>query len=463
MFVDCFASRAVVFAALLLVFPPSPLLHAADWAPARAPLRTRWAKEVSPTNVLPEYPRPQLVRSQWQSLNGLWDLAIVDGELATPPEKFDKQILVPFPVESALSGVMQKASHVWYRRSFEIPANWHDKRVLLHFGAVDWQATVWVNGHELGTHRGGYDAFSFDVTDALKPTGPQELVVRVFDPTSAGGQPRGKQSTSPSGFNYTQSTGIWQTVWIEPVSPPHVDRLDLAPDLDASALRLTVAGAGTAATATRSKRSSASSRNEVARGRGRIGSEITVAIPQAKPWSPDEPFFYGLEVVVSRDGRVVDRVESYFGLRKVGLVRDESGRQQIALNGKPMFLAAPLDQGFWPDGLYTAPTDDALRYDIEVTKQLGFNATRKHVKIEPDRWYYWCDKLGLLVWQDMPSGDNNTPEAQTAIRSRADADDRRPQKPSLDHPLDLVQRRLGPVRHRAADPADHRSSIRRGW
>jgi hypothetical protein len=405
-----FASRNA-WISLLLVCTLAGLARAEDWKPARGPLRTRWAKEVSPDRALPEYPRPQLVRSQWQNLNGLWDLAIVDAELAASPENFDKKILVPFPVESSLSGVMQKVSHVWYRRSFEVPANWHDKRVLLHFGAVDWQATVSVNGHELGTHKGGYDAFSFDVTDALKPTGPQEIVVRVFDPTSAGGQPRGKQVDQPGGCNYTQSTGIWQTVWIEPVSPPHVDRLDLVPDFDASALRATVAGVGTAEDDKVEVIVSAE-RNEVARASGKIGAEIKVAIPQAKPWSPDDPFLYGVEVVVSRDGRVVDRVESYFGLRKVGLVKDESGRQQIAINGKPLFLAAPLDQGFWPDGLYTAPTDDALRYDIEVTKQLGFNATRKHVKVEPDRWYYWCDKLGLLVWQDMPSGDNNSPEAK---------------------------------------------------
>jgi beta-galactosidase/beta-glucuronidase len=242
MFVRRLASRA---ASLLLVCSLTTLARSADWAPAAGPLLTRWAKDVSPTHVHPEYPRPQLVRSQWQSLNGLWDLAIVDGRQAAPPENFSKQILVPFPVESALSGGMQKVSHVWYRRTFEIPANWHDKRVLLHFGAVDWQATVWVNGHELGTHSGGYDAFSFDVTDALKPGGPQQLTVRVFDPTSAGGQPRGKQVDKPEGCMYTQSTGIWQTVWIEPVSPPHVEHLDLTPDFDASALRLTVAGAGT--------------------------------------------------------------------------------------------------------------------------------------------------------------------------------------------------------------------------
>jgi Glycosyl hydrolases family 2, sugar binding domain/Glycosyl hydrolases family 2, TIM barrel domain/Glycosyl hydrolases family 2/Domain of Unknown Function (DUF1080) len=387
------------------------LARSAEWAPAKAPLMTRWAKEVSPKNVHAEYPRPQLVRSQWQSLNGLWDLAIVDGLQKEPPTKYGEQILVPFPVESALSGVMQQVSHVWYRREFEVPAAWHDKRVLLHFGAVDWEAAVSVNGRELGVHRGGYDGFSFDVTDALKPSGPQELVVRVFDPTSAGSQPRGKQVDQPGGCFYTQSTGIWQTVWLEPVSVPHVERLDLLPDWDASALRLTVVGAGTGNDETVEAIVS-EGRNEVARQSGKVGAELTVAIPKAKAWSPDEPFLYDLEVVVSRAGRVIDRVESYFGLRKIALLPNGQGHQQIALNGKPLFMAAPLDQGFWPDGLYTAPTDDALRYDIEMTKKFGFNATRKHVKVEPDRWYYWCDKLGLLVWQDMPSADNKTPESQ---------------------------------------------------
>ena len=264
--------------------------RSAEWKPAEGPLLTRWAKDVSPSNVHPEYPRPQLVRPQWQNLNGLWELAIVDEPQKTPPKTFDKQILVPFPVESALSGVMDIVSHVWYRRSFEVPANWHDKRVLLNFGAVDWEATVWVNGQQLGTHRGGYDSFSFDVTDALKPSGPQELMVRVFDPTSSGSQPRGKQTDHPGGIYYTPTTGIWQTVWLEPVSPPHVEHLELVPDVDASALRLTVAGSGTAEGDTVEAIVS-EGRNEVARARAKSARSSRSQFPRPKAGPPTIRFF----------------------------------------------------------------------------------------------------------------------------------------------------------------------------
>ncbi len=393
------------------------LAGGADWQPAKGPLATRWAKDVSPDKALPEYPRPQLARSLWMNLNGLWQCEIVERAEPQPPANYRHQILVPFPVESALSGVMRRAKHVWYRRTFEIPVAWSQKRLLLHFGAVDWEATVWLNGRQLGTHRGGYDGFSFDATDALAPSGPQELVVRVFDPTSEGDQPRGKQVDQPGGIYYTPTSGIWQTVWLEPVSPQHIERLEMTPDLDASALRLTAVGAGTDSQ-DRIEVVLRDGNSEVARATGNVGEELRLAIPNAQRWTPARPFLYDVEVVLSRDGKVSDRVQSYFGMRKIELGPDENGRQRIMLNGQPLFLVGPLDQGFWPDGLYTAPTDEALRYDIEITKRLGFNMTRKHVKVEPDRWYYWCDKLGLLVWQDMPSGDNKTARIAAAIRNR---------------------------------------------
>ena len=382
---------------------------AADWKVADGPLLTRWSKDVRPDNPLPEYPRPQLVRAEWQNLNGLWQLGFGQAGEAPPVGKaLDRQILVPYPVESALSGVMKHSDRLWYRRTFAVPQGWAGRRVLLHFGAVDWEATAWVNGKELGTHRGGYDGFSFDVTDALKPGGENELIVRAFDPTDKGTQPRGKQVTNPGGIFYTPTTGIWQTVWLEPVpkqasiarlkitADPATNQVDVAPEIlgDATGLSLDVAVLEGATLQTS------------------VGSadpkSCRVLLPNGtKPWTPETPVLYGLKVSLMRGGQVVDSVGSYFGLRKIEVARDDQGVNRIKLNGKPIFQVGPLDQGFWPDGLYTAPTDEALRYDVEVTKQLGFNMTRKHVKVEPDRWYYWCDRLGLLVWQDMPSGDKS--------------------------------------------------------
>jgi len=387
---------------------------AEDWKPAPGRLMTRWAKEVSPETVHPEYPRPQMVRPRWKNLNGLWQLTVAEPE-AKPPvgQELSKRILVPFPIESALSGVMRAAEWVWYRRTFEVPDEWSGQRVLLHFQAVDWQAEVFLNGEELGMHRGGYDAFTLDVTDALRSEGPQELIVRVFDPTSHGDQPRGKQVDNPGRIRYTPTTGIWQTVWIEPVPVVRIGRLILVPDLDASCLRLTVQGIGTAEDHA-VEAVVHLDEQEIAQADGRVGEEIAAAIPNDKLelWSPDEPTLYGLTVRLTHSGVTVDEVESYFGMRKVDLGKDERRHTRIRLNNEPLFLIGPLDQGFWPDGIYTAPTDEAMRYDVEVTKQLGFNATRKHVKVEPARWYYWCDKLGLLVLQDMPNGNNKTDESK---------------------------------------------------
>ncbi len=363
--------------------------RAADWQAADGPLKTRWAKEVSPSNVLPEYPRPQMVRKDWLNLNGVWDIKLGDGT--------DAKILVPFPIESALSGVMKHVDRLTYRRSFEVPKAWAGRRVLLHFGAVDWEAKVSLNGKELGVHRGGYDAFSFDITEALKGEGTQEISVEVFDPTNDGGQPRGKQKLIPKGIMYTPTTGIWQTVWLEPVAQTRIEALKIVPDVDGSCLRLTVDGTGSVEVV------ASDNGKEVAQASGNAGSELKLAIPNPKLWSPDSPQLYDLRVALKAGDKVVDEVTSYFGMRKIALGKDDKGVTRIMLNGKAVFQVGPLDQGFWPDGLYTAPTDAALRFDVAETKRLGFNCTRKHIKVEPDRWYYWCDKLGLLVWQDMPS------------------------------------------------------------
>ncbi|MDB4949035.1 MAG: beta-galactosidase/beta-glucuronidase [Gemmatimonadetes bacterium] len=388
--------------------PPPPAWHA-----AAGPLMTRWAAQVTPENVLPEYPRPQMVRPRWQSLNGLWQLAFVTDSAAPQPfgQTLPQQVLVPFPIESALSGVMKHADRIVYRRTFRANAA-AGERQLLHFGAVDWHARVFVNGRQVADHTGGYDAFTVDVTDALRGDGDQELVVAVFDPTDTFGQPRGKQVSNPEGIFYTPVTGIWQTVWLEPVPAASIDALRMTPDVAGKAVRLTVRGRGARPGQTVEAVATAGGR-EVGRATGAVGAEIRIPVPNPRLWGPDDPFLYDLRVTLrSADGAEVDHVDSYFGMRTVAIGRDARGFNRITLNGRPVFLLGPLDQGWWPDGLYTAPTDGALRSDIEMTKRLGYGMTRKHIKVEPARWYYWADRLGLPVWQDMPSGWNDTPAAR---------------------------------------------------
>lgn len=375
---------------------------AAEWSPAPGPLMTRWAADVRPDSVWPEYPRPQMVRSEWQNLNGLWDYAIT-ARGASKPESWQGQILVPFAVESALSGVkrsVQPDQRLWYRKTFTAPALPDGGRLLLHFGAVDWEAQVWLNGHELGTHRGGYDPFTFDVTDAIV-SGSNELVVAVWDPTNQGFQPRGKQVLQPRGIMYTAVTGIWQTVWLEPVPRQHIRSLVIVPDVDRRRVLVTV---NTSAPG-RVHVTALDGEREVGSGSAPAGQVAEVVIPSPKLWSPDSPHLYDLQIALSNGEREVDRVNSYCGMRKIEVRRDADGVNRLMLNGQFVFQFGPLDQGWWPDGLYTPASDEALKYDIVMTKKFGMNMARKHVKYEPARWYYWCDRLGLLVWQDMPSGD----------------------------------------------------------
>ena len=379
---------------------------ASAWKPVGDRIVTRWAGAVRPDKVLPEYPRPQLVRADWVNLNGLWDYAIVD-KAAGRPSVWDGKILVPFAAEAALSGVgkpvgAEKA--LWYRRTIDVPKKWRRGKVLLHFGAVDWESTVWVNGREAGTHRGGYDPFTFDITAALEPGKKQEVVLRVLDPTDEANSPiaRGKQVMRPHGIFYTSVTGIWQTVWIEPVSSTHMEKLKLTPDTEQETLTIEPMVKGDAVGATMTVTVSRG-QTVVASAEGPATAPAVVKIPQPELWSPASPVLYDVKAVLKKDGRVIDEVTSYAGMRKIALGKDDQGYLRLFLNNKPLFQLGPLDQGWWPDGLYTAPTDEALRYDLETIKALGLNMLRKHVKVEPDRLYYWCDKLGLLVWQDMPS------------------------------------------------------------
>lgn len=368
-----------------------------------AGLTTPWTEQVGPDNALPEYPRPQLVRERWQNLNGLWEYTAGGADYVAPPADGDygEQILVPYPPESALSGIERHDDQMWYRRTFDVPADWSGERVLLHFGAVDQTATVWVNGQRVATHEGGYTEFSADVTEALRAGGTQEIVVRAEDRNDTETFPVGKQRNDPGGILYTGASGIWQTVWLEPVPTAHVDKVDITPDLTSFAVTPRVSGNTDERVEVIVAEPGGA---EVASAAGAAGEELRVPVPDPHLWTPDDPYLYDLVVrVVDPGGATVDEARSYAGLRTIGTVSDGEGRPRIALNGQITFLHGPLDQGYWPDGVYTAPTDEALRFDLAETKELGFNFVRKHVKVEPARWYYWADKLGLLVWQDMPS------------------------------------------------------------
>jgi hypothetical protein len=409
-------------ALLLLALAVGGSAFAADWKPAAAPLMTKWGKQITADKTpWAEYPRPQLVRKEWANLNGLWDYAIT--KKGDPkPTKWDGKILVPFCAESALSGVGKHPTEndeLWYRRDVDA-SKWKGQRVLLHFEAVDWETTVWVNGKELGTHRGMHDPFTFDVTDALKD-GRGELVVRVWDPTDTGSQPLGKQIRNPHGIWYTPVTGIWQTVWMEPVVEDGIQRVEFDVELSGKVTARLVGGKPT-------------DTYTLAVSRGGKWLLSTAAIePASKPrvfeikspelWTPDAPNLYDVSVQLKRGNEWVDKVDTYFAIRTVGVGKDEAGVMRLLLNGKPLFQVGPLDQGWWPDGLLTPPSDEAMKYDLEVLKKVGFNMLRKHIKVEPSRYYYHCDKLGLLVWQDMPSAINRTKKQFIQPGQKTDADD----------------------------------------
>ncbi|MCR8882848.1 glycoside hydrolase family 2 TIM barrel-domain containing protein [Phocaeicola plebeius] len=386
-------------------------LHA-QWKPVEGRISTQWSEQVNPDNVLPEYPRPIMERTEWKNLNGLWDYAIIEKGKHTP-SVFDGKILVPFAVESSLSGVGKTVGaekELVYRRSFDVPSSWKGKRVLLHFGAVDWKTDVWVNDVKVGSHTGGFTPFSFDITEALQGKN-NTLMVKVWDPTDKGYQPRGKQVSRPEGIWYTPVTGIWQTVWLEPVSESYIQDLRITPDIDNSLLSLK-ALVKDATSKDLVEVKVFDGQQLVAQGKSINGECVQVAMPEnAKLWSPESPFLYTLKVSLKQGGKLVDEVSSYAAMRKYSSKRDANGIVRLELNNKPLFQFGPLDQGWWPDGLYTAPTDEALLYDIQKTKDFGFNMIRKHIKVEPARWYTYCDKLGIIVWQDMPSGDRN-PEWQ---------------------------------------------------
>ncbi|MCP2245455.1 AbfB domain-containing protein [Lentzea aerocolonigenes] len=373
-----------------------PAAHAAEWVPKTPPLTTPWTSQVSPSNALPEYPRPQLVRTEWQNLNGVWEFTGAPN-LNDPPigRPLAEGVLVPYPIESALSGIKRHEDNMFYRRTFTVPSTWNGRHVKLNFGAVTWQTRVWINGREVGAHTGGFDAFSFNISAALT-LGVNEIVVGVHSPVDGSRYPIGKQRKTPGGIFYTAASGIWQTVWLEPVRAEHITRLDTTPNVGASALDLVVRStAGQSVTA-----EVLSGGQVVGRQTGTTGSSLRIPVPNARLWSPDDPFLYDLRVTLAGG----DVVTGYFGMRSLGKAM-VGGVMRPLLNGKFVFQIGTLDQGYWPDGIYTAPTDEALRWDLERQKALGLNMIRKHIKVEPARWFYHADRLGLMVWQDMPAVD----------------------------------------------------------
>ncbi len=351
-------------------------------------LTTKWGEALDREHPLPEYPRPQLRRESFLNLNGVWQYAV--STLNSEPEEYDGDIVVPFPLESELSGVgrvLQPGEYLWYRREFTLPEDFNVGRVLLHFGAVDQCARVWVNGMDACTHTGGYLPFSADITDLLFE-GENTLVVRVTDDTDRSYHTRGKQKLKPGGIWYSPVSGIWQTVWCESVPENYISSLFITPHLEDGSVELLVMGEGAV--------------RAVIDGDAydfEAGTSALLKLREVRAWSPEEPYLYKLELAMGDD-----RVESYFAMRSVGIGEDRNGVKRLLLNGKPYFQNGLLDQGWWPDGLYTAPSDEALAFDIAAAKTMGFNMLRKHVKVEPLRWYYHCDRLGMLVWQDMPNG-----------------------------------------------------------
>ncbi|MGN6479638.1 glycoside hydrolase family 2 protein [Luteibacter sp.] len=392
---------------------PAMAARAADgvWNGKTAPLATPWTGDVSPTHALPEYPRPQLARPSldkptWLSLNGLWEYAATENAAAPHfGEALKDKVLVPYPIESVLSGVRKHSDHMLYRRTVEIPADFtaNGQHVRLNFGAVAQEATVYVNGKQVAKHTDGYTSFSADITAALRPNGPQEIVVAVHAPVDGENVMVGKQRLKPEGIFYTPASGIWQSVWLEPVPAASLGQLTFTSDTTLDGFTANAKVDGNAAGATLHITAYAGDK-AVGEATGPAGKPLHVAIKDPHLWSPTDPFLYTFKATLAQGGKS-DEVTSYAGLRTIG-IKNVGGKNRIVLNGKPTFLLATLDQGYWPDGIHTAPTDEALKFDIQKTKDFGFNTIRKHIKVEPARWYYWADRIGLMVWQDMPAMPN---------------------------------------------------------
>ncbi|TSA33295.1 MAG: beta-galactosidase [Porphyromonadaceae bacterium] len=374
------------------------------WKPKAGPLMTQWSADVAPGKTWTEYPRPQMQRNNWVNLNGLWDYAITD-TAAGAPSSWDGKILVPYPIESALSGVMKRVTaheKIWYQRILKVPAHLRSKRILLNFEAIDWEAHIFMDGEEVDTHQGGYDPFTVDITSHVKPGVQHKLTISVWDPSTEGYQPVGKQFTKPGGIWYTPSSGIWQTVWLEKVPETHITDYQITPDIDKQEVRIKITGQEFYGN-DRVQIRIFDKQKQIGFEEGEPDELLSVKLDKMHLWSPEDPYLYDLQIRIIRKSAVVDQVKGYFGMRKISIGKDEKGLTRILLNNKFVFQNGPLDQGFWPDGLYTAPTEEAMKADLDSLKAMGFNMLRKHVKVEPRRYYYYTDHMGFLVWQDMPS------------------------------------------------------------
>jgi len=396
---------SIVFILVLLL--QYSFIQAQNWAPVPGQIMTNWANDVTPENVWKEYPRPQMVRTDWLNLNGLWDFEITERDTNKIAINYARKILVPFCVESALSGIKETITgkqQMIYRRFFSIPSHWNQKHLILHFEAVDYEAKVWVDGKYVGIHKGGYDHFQFDIAGFLNKDEKHEIKLVVWDPTNEGSQPIGKQALPAirNRTKYTATSGIWQTVWLEPINALAIESIKIIPNIDNATISLQTKIVG-ATQGARIKIQAFDQGKEIASSIAAIGEPVSLQLNQPKLWSPTNPFLYDLKLSLINDRKVVDEVSSYFGMRKISMGRDKEGYMRILLNNEIIYQLGPLDQGYWPDGLLTPASDQALRYDIAYLKKIGANMDRMHMKVQPERWYYHCDQLGILVWQDMVS------------------------------------------------------------
>ncbi len=403
-----------------------------EWHPVGERIKTKWTADVSPSNAWMDYPRPQFVRNQWLNLNGLWEYAIKKKNQSAPTQ-FDGKILVPFCIESSLSGVgkpLRPGEELWYRRNFDV-SQWKGKDIIIHFGAVDFKSTLYVNGKEVGIHEGGNDSFSYDISKYIDSSlAQQELVLSVWDPTDTDIQPRGKQTLNPKGFWYTAVSGIWQTVWLEPVNKTHIDKLHFITDINQKRVEIlselkNPQGHEEYVIKVRFKDSILL--NKKYKSDEKLGFELT----SPHLWSPEFPNLYNVEIELIQNGSIVDKGASYFAMRKISLGEDKNGYTKLFLNDKEVFHWGTLDQGWWPDGLLTPPTLEAMVYDMQIVKELGFNTIRKHIKVEPALYYYNADKLGLLIWQDMPSGFLDIHHPEQHVLPDSNVDWKRPEESAI--------------------------------